>query len=194
MKRILFVLIALFQISLLSLRAEDVDSLLLKEYQRGHEYVYEIIESNCLKDSLSNRPFCSLFFENLWSIIVKNNNSYVLYYGYQIGKEEVTRKEISNRDVVLNRLFSLDQKKIALPIYKRTDFYAPSYWYFVSSNFLHNTKFEWNVYSNSDDEYSKVCKDVISDYLVYLMIVTLDDDKLMEKFSKSIYKSRKTKD
>lgn len=192
MKRILLVLIALFQVSLLSLKAEDIDSLLLKQYQRGHEYVYEIIESNCLKDSLNNRPFCSLFFENLWSIIVKNNNYYVLYYGYRLGKEKVTRKEISNSDVVLNRLFLLDQQKIVTPIYKQTEFYTPFYWYFVLSDSLHNTRLEWNAYSNSDDEYSKVCKDVISDYYVSLMYIIIHDDK--RKSGNRFYKSRKAKD
>ena len=95
----------------IEVNAESVDTLLLKEYKRGYEYVYELIESGCLKDSLTNRSFCSLFFENLWTITVKNEKSYVLYYGYQIGKEEVTRKEISNRDLVFNRLFTLDINK-----------------------------------------------------------------------------------
>ena len=109
--RHLFVYI-LLSIVLIKVNASTIDSLLVKEYERGYEVVCEIIESKCLKDSLSNRSFCSLFFENLWSIVVKNEKSYVLYYGYQIGQEEVIRKEISNHNVVLERLFSLDQNKI----------------------------------------------------------------------------------
>lgn len=190
MKRLFVYLILLF--ICFKVNAESVDSLLLKEYKRGHEFVYEIIENKCLKDSLSNRPFCSLILGNLWTITVKKCNSYVLYYGYQIGKEEVTRKEISNSDVVLNRLFLLDQQKIVTPIYKQTEFYTPFYWYFVLSDSLHNTKLEWNAYSNSDDEYSKVCIDVISDYYVSLMYIIIHDDK--RKSGNRFYKSRKAKD
>ena len=139
--RHLFVYI-LLSIVLIKVNASTIDSLLVKEYERGYEVVCEIIESKCLKDSLSNRSFCSLFFENLWSIVVKNEKSYVLYYGYQIGQEEVIRKEISNHNVVLERLFSLDQNKIEKNIYKPTDFYTPFYWYFVLTDSSHNRKFE----------------------------------------------------
>ena len=165
----------------LRVNAVSVDSLLFKEYKRGYEVVYEIIESNCLKDSLTKRSFCSLFLGNLWAITVKNEYSYVLYYGYRIGNEEVTRKVISNREVVLNRLFSLDQKKIEAPIYKPTDFYTPFYWYFVLSDSLHNTKFEWNANSKSDDEYAKIFFDVFTDYYVYLMNITYDEKRKLRK-------------
>ena len=173
--RHLFVYILLSFI-LLKVNASTIDSLLVKQYERGYEVISEIIESKCLKDSLSNRPFCSLFFENLWSITVKNEKSYVLYYGYQIGREKVIRKvirkEISNHNVVLDRLFSLDQNNIEKNIYTPTGFYTPFYWYLVLSDSLHNRKFEWNAYSRSEDEYAGFCIDVISEYVVYLMNIT----------------------
>ena len=187
--RHLFVYI-LLSIVLIKVNASTIDSLLVKQYERGYEVVCEIIESKCLKDSLSNRSFCSLFFENLWSIVVKNEKSYVLYYGYQIGQEEVIRKEISNHNVVLERLFSLDQNKIEKNIYKPTDFYTPFYWYFVLTDSSHNRKFEWNAYSNSEDEYAVFCVDVISGYVVSLMNTTLHDKhKSRNRVSKLFRKS-----
>ena len=191
--KILFVYFILSFIGI-EVNAESVDTLLLKEYKRGYEYVYELIESGCLKDSLTNRSFCSLFFENLWTITVKNEKSYVLYYGYQIGKEEVTRKEISNRDLVFNRLFTLDINKNEGPIYKPTDFYTPIYWYFVLVDSLQNKRFEWNSNSKSDDDYSYYFSCVFADYYACLMNIILYDQYNLEKRASDLWrKSRKNK-
>ena len=144
--RHLFVYI-LLSIVLIKVNASTIDSLLVKEYERGYEVVCEIIEIKCLKDSLSNRSFCSLFFENLWYKIEKN-------------------------------------------IYKPTDFYTPFYWYFVLTDSSHNRKFEWNAYSNSEDEYAVFCVDVISGYVVSLMNTTLHDKhKSRNRVSKLFRKS-----
>lgn len=157
---------------MLKANAVTTDSLIIKDYKRGYEIVHEIIENNCLKDSLVNKPFCSLLFENLWTITVKKENSFVLYYGYRIGKEEVIRKEISNKETILNRLFSLEQTKIEQPIFKPKDFYTPVYWYFVLSDTLHNKRFEWNAYSQSEDKYAKTSLDTITNYYAYLSNIT----------------------
>ena len=178
--RHLFVYI-LLSIVLIKVNASTIDSLLVKEYERGYEVVCEIIESKCLKDSLSNRPFCSLFFENLWSITVKNEKSYVLYYGYRIGKEEVTRKEFSNCDEVFNRLFTLDINKNEEPIHKSIDIYTPIYWYFVLVDSLQNKRFEWNSNSKSDDDYSYYFSCVFADYYACLMNIILYDQYNLEK-------------
>ena len=173
-------------------KLSTVDSLLVKAYERGYEVVYEIVESNSLKDSLINRPFCSLFFENLWAITVKKEKSYVLYYGYSIGEKEVVRKEFSNPDVVLNLLFSLDQNKIEKDIYKPTGFYTPFYWYFLLSDFEHNKKFEWNSDSKSDDEYAKFFLNVFADYDGFLMNIILTDQGVVPL--KSIKKAKRKKE
>ena len=178
--KILFVYLILSFIGI-EVNAESVDTLLLKEYKRGYEYVYELIESGCLKDSLTNRSFCSLFFENLWTITVKNEKSYVLYYGYRIGKEEVTRKEFSNCDEVFNRLFTLDINKNEEPIHKSIDIYTPIYWYFVLVDSLQNKRFEWNSNSKSDDDYSYYFLGVFADYYACLMNIILYDQYNWEK-------------
>ncbi len=161
-----FLLFAIFKAN-----ASTIDSLLVKEYNRGYEVVREIIENNCLKDSLIDRPFCSLFFENLWTIAVKTEKSYVVYYGYRIGSDKMAHMEISSDDNILIRLFSLEQNRIERPVYKLTDFYSPFYWYFVSVDSSHNKQFEWNAYSKSDDKYAKVSLSIIADFYVYLMYI-----------------------
>ena len=175
MKHLFAYLILSFTI--LEVNAATVDTLLAKDYKRGYEVVHELIESKSLKDSLINRSFCSLFFNNLWTITVEKEESYVLYYGYRVGRKEVVRKEISNTDTVLNRLFSLEQDKIEHSIYKPSCYYTPIYWYFVLSDALHNKKFEWNAYSQSDDKYTKVWLDAFTDFYAYLMNITQDDIK-----------------
>ena len=159
-----------FSFTSLNVNALIVDSLLIKQYKRGYEVVHEIIESNSLKDSLANRLFCSLFFDNLWSITVKKDDSYVLYYGHRISKGKVFRKEISNSETVLNRLFSLEQDKVKQPIYQPANFYTPIYWYFLLLDSLHNKKYEWNAYSESNDKYAMVYLNAIRDYFVFLII------------------------
>ncbi len=99
MKHLFVYFILLFTI--FEVNAATVDSLLVEDYKRGYEGVYEIIESKSLKDSLINKSFCSLFFNNLWTIIVEKEKSYVLYYGYRVDKEEVVRKEIPNTDITV---------------------------------------------------------------------------------------------
>lgn len=101
----------IFSITLFKINASTVDSTLIKEYQRGYDTVYEIIEHENLKDCIASHPFCCLFYENLWSITVKKEKSYILYYGYRIGNAKVKHKEIPIDNTVMTDLFSLEQNK-----------------------------------------------------------------------------------
>ena len=120
----------IFSITLFKINASTVDSTLIKEYQRGYDTVYEIIEHENLKDCIASHPFCCLFYENLWSITVKKEKSYILYYGYRIGNAKVKHKEIPIDNTVMTDLFSLEQNKFKKSI-KRRDSYTPIYWYLL---------------------------------------------------------------
>lgn len=184
----LFLFILLYLSPLHKVTASSVDSLLVQNYKKGDETVSRIIDSNNIKDSLTNKSFCSLLFENLWTITIQTDNSFVLYYGYRIGDNEVTRKEISSDNKILLRLFSFEQDKIEHPVYKRENYYTPMYWYFVLLDSLHNKKFEWNAYSKSNDKYADECFDVLMDYFVFIMNLTIEDklDRDLSRISEDV--------
>ena len=161
--------------SFLNVYAVSTDSLLIKEYKAGSNCVNRIIEEENLSDSLSNRDFCSIFFENIWAITVKKENSFVLYYGYRTEGGKTIRKEIPADNPILAQLFLLDSNNIKKPVNKKRDYYTPNYWYFVLEDSLHNKKYEWSEYTTSNDKYAKNSLDAIWDYYVYLFTTSYDD-------------------
>lgn len=164
-------------IALMKINASTIDSTLVKQYQRGHDVVNEIIEQEGLKDSVANNPFCGLFFENLWAITVKKEKSYTLYYGNQLGGRQMVQKEIAVSDTIMTNLFSLDQDKIETCIYKPTNFYTPVYWYLLLTDSMHNIKFEWDAYSMCKDKYHSYIQHVNDDFFVYLFNIVYKDKK-----------------
>ena len=78
----------IFSITLFKINASTVDSTLIKEYQRGYDTVYEIIEHENLKDCIASHPFCCLFYENLWSITVKKRNHIYYTMGIELGMQK----------------------------------------------------------------------------------------------------------
>lgn len=164
----------IFNITLIKINASAVDSTLIKQYQRGYDIVYEIIERENLKDSIANSPFCFLFYENLWSVTVKKEKSYALYYGFRIGNEKVTHKEIPIDNTIMNNLFSLEQYKIEKCV-RRKDSYTPIYWYLLLTDSMHNKKFEWNAYSICDDKYYEFFEHIYGEYSGFLFTTVYED-------------------
>ena len=162
--------------SFLNVYAVSTDSLLIKEYKAGSNYVNRIIEEENLSDSLSNRDFFSIFFGNIWAITVKKENSFVLYYGYRTEGGKTIRKEIPADNPIIAQLFLIDSNNIKKPVNKKRDYYTPNYWYFVLEDSLHNKKYEWSEYTTSDDKYANNSLDAINDYIGYL-ITTVYEDK-----------------
>lgn len=170
--------------SFLNVYAVSTDSLLIKEYEAGCNYVNRIIEKENLSDSLSNRDFCSIFFENIWAITVKKDNSFVLYYGFRTEGGKTIRKEIPADNSLLARLFLLDSKNIKESVNKKRDYYTPIYWYFVLEDSKHIKKYEWSEYTTSDDEYAKNSLDAINDYIGYLFTTSNEDENGKAKIEK----------
>ena len=162
--------------SFLNVYAVSTDSLLIKEYEAGCNYVNRIIEKENLSDSLSNRDFCSIFFENIWAITVKKENSFVLYYGFRKEGVKAIRKEIPADNPILAQLFLLDSNNIKKPVNKKRDYYTPNYWYFVLEDSLHIKKYEWSEYTTSEDKYAKGSLNAIHEYINYLFS-TSDEDR-----------------
>lgn len=180
--------------SFINVYAVSTDSLLIKEYEAGCNYVNRIIEKENLSDSLSNRDFCSIFFENIWAITVKKDNSFVMYYGFRTEGGKTIRKEIPADAPVLGRLFMLDQNNIKEPVNQKRDYYTPTYWYFVLEDSKHIKKYEWSEYTTSDDKYAKNSLDEINDYINYLFSTSDEDrhqywDELDESSKEEIIKS-----
>ena len=170
--------------SFINVYAVSTDSLLIKEYEAGCNYVNRIIEKENLSDSLSNRDFCSIFFENIWAITVKKDNSFVLYYGFRTEGGKTIRKEMPADNSLLARLFLLDSKNIKESVNKKRDYYTPTYWYFALTNSQHIKKYEWSEYTTSDDEYAKNSLDEINDYIGYLFTTSNEDENGKAKIEK----------
>ena len=173
MKHLFFILFSLCVLH--NAEAMPIDSLLIEAYQRNNESVYEIIEHENLEDSLKGTPFCCIYYQNIWSIVVRKEHSFVLYYGFRVTKEETIRKELSADDPIFVKLFSLDRNNIKGQVYKRKDLYNPLYWYFVLTDDQHNNIYEWSEPSLSEDKYAKSCLDIIGNYIGYLFKTSCED-------------------
>lgn len=171
MRQLLVLCLICFGI-LFSVNASTVD----KDNQKGYEYkrVLDIIARENLIDSIANRPFCCLYYENGWGITVKKEDAYILYYGFILEPEETTRKEISLNDTTLTSIFLFDQTKIKADIY-RSDIYNPAFWTFIVTDSLHHIMYKWNVNSICDDKYAQSCKQIIDEYNGFLLITMFED-------------------
>ena len=179
MKINLIIIICIF--SFLRVRALTSDILLIEQYERGYEYVQELIEENALKDSLENKPYFSIFFENLWAITVKNDNNFVLYYGYRLGDEKINRVEFPKEEMMLVQLFDLDSGKLNMPIRSNMSYNRSFYWFFTLVDGNHIPIIEWNCYTDSEDEYAKEVIDVYNQYHAFLNLTVMEQSGKLSK-------------
>ena len=166
MNRLLLVLIALFQVSLLCLKAEDIDSLLLKEYQSGHRRIMNIIEEENLSDSLQGCSFYVFTFGSIWTFVVEKQNETTLYYR-NLEMDNYKMLHFSKKIRGLYRVFSLLNLDMSENRRWYDRVYNPIYSYFTIFDTSHEVIFEWNSATKSAKHERKIRR-IIRKYLSFL--------------------------
>lgn len=160
MKKIILVLIALLQANLLCLEAEEIDSLLLKEYQSSHSIIMKIIEEENLSDSLQGCPFYVIHFHHyFWTIVVEKRYETLLYYR---NTDQASYKSLhfSKEKGKLNRIYSLLDLNMGDNIRWHRNDYIPFYLYFAIFDMNHKAIFEWNSSTKSTRYERKIHKTI----------------------------------
>ena len=159
MKRIYVVLILLFQVSLLSLKAEEIDSLLLREYQSCHISLMNIIDEENLSDSLQGCSYYAYMFGFYWAIVVEKRHETVIYYR----SSDLTRYKSYHFNKIiekLNRIYSI--LDLDMSDNKRWDdrVYGPLCSYFAIFDKNNEVVFEWSSSTKSMRHERKIRKKI----------------------------------
>lgn len=80
----------IFSITLFKINASTVDSTLIKEYQRGYDTVYEIIEHENLKDCIALLPIHSVvYFMRICGQLLSKKRNHIYYtMGIELGMQK----------------------------------------------------------------------------------------------------------
>ena len=187
----IFLLLLLFSSISSKINASIIDTVSIEgEPDYNYEYVLGIIEKEHLKDSLTNNSWCSLCFQNLYTISVKQDDSYVLYYGFIIDGGEMKRKVIPVDDAAFSRVFMFDSNSIKETISINHE-YAHNPWFFILIDSLNNKKFEWEHNYICHDKYADTVLSFIGDYYARLINIIFERELQKLKDDRSRQHSKK---
>ena len=168
MRQFLIVLlnILLFSFNQHHLKAADLDSLLIGEYQAGRSRILSVIEKECLSDSILDHSFYAYTLGNSWIITTFKNNHFIVYYNN--GRQErFVERHFPEDTKELACLFSLIDLKIEDNDRQYDTKYHPAYFYLFLYDSQLNSYFEWNS-STYNRKYQKKIQKLIKKSISYL--------------------------
>ena len=126
-----------------TVKASDLDSLLVEEYRAGRNHITRIIEAECLTDSLQGHSFYAYSIGEAWFIVVDKQDALVMYYPKK-ECDSIAWSSFSKETDELATPFEL--KNMDLEGDKRTysKEYTPFYTYFVLFDSSLDICFEWS--------------------------------------------------